>query len=112
MGYYTNYNLTVTGLEDSEKAEFFEFKLRKISEYSGWIFEHYPLDGDCGISASLYEVKWYGWKSDLESISKQFPNAVITVDGTGEEAGDIWRAKVQNGVTKHAKATITFPELD
>jgi hypothetical protein len=110
MGYYTNYKLEATGFENAEAAEFFEFKLRKVSEYSGWDVE--INSRTFALEATLSEAKWYDWQKDLEGLSKQFPNVTITVDGVGEEPGDIWRARVKNGLTKTAKATISFDGLD
>lgn len=107
MGYLTDYRLHATGFADSEQAELFELRLNKQAEYR---FESNLGRND--IRLSLQEAKWYDWQKDLETVSQQFPEVVITVDGTGEESGDIWRAKVQNGKVKVASATITFPELD
>lgn len=110
MGYYTDYKLEVTGFEDAEAAEFFEFKLLKVTEYSGWDVEVHSRTFT--VNATLNEAKWYDWEKDLETLSKQFPHVVIVVDGVGEEPGDIWRARVHNGEMKRAVATITFPDLD
>ena len=112
MGYYTNYKLKVTGFTVPEDAEFFEFSLNETTEYSGWEFDTIHTNTGYEVEATLNEVKWYDWKSDLEVLSRKFPALVITVDGVGEEPGDIWRARVQNGEMKHTVATISFPGLD
>lgn len=112
MGYYTNYKLSVTGFENAEAAEFFEFKLHKLTQYSGWDIDTIPTKNGYEMEATLNEVKWYDWQSNLEEITRQNPHLNIIVDGVGEEPGDIWRARVQNGVTKRVQATISFPELD
>jgi hypothetical protein len=112
MGYYTNYTLKVTGFENAEAAEIFEFSLQKKTEYSGWDFDIVHTKNGYEVEATLNEAKWYDWQSDLEILSRKFPAVVITVGGVGEEPGDIWRARVQNGETKQAKATISFPGLD
>lgn len=112
MGYYTNFRLKVTGFENAEAAEFFEFKLRKASGYDGWDVDIVPSKNGYEVEATLSEAKWYDWEKNLEVLSVAFPNTTIVVDGVGEEPGDIWRARVQNGEAKTAQATISFPELD
>jgi len=112
MGYYTNYTLNADGFDDKEAAEFFEFKLLKLSQYSGWEVNIEKTVSGYSVEAAINDVKWYDWQSNLEQLTEQYPQITITVDGVGEEPGDIWRARVQNGETKRAKATISFPELD
>ena len=56
------------------------------------------------------ESKWYHWREDMCAMSKAYPTTTFILKGEGEESGDIWRAKIQNGVVKLQKAKIAFDE--
>lgn len=107
MGYYTSFDITVSGFKEEEHKEYFEFKLYKEDEFwsSNWV--------DQGKSFTKYldSAKWYSWQKDLEDFSKEFPKLLFEVEGWGEESGDIWRARVKDGKTEVVKAKLVFPEF-
>lgn len=57
------------------------------------------------------DVKWYECQSDMEEFSKLFPTATFVITGYGEDALDIWRMHVRNGVSERYKAKMVFPEF-
>ena len=95
MGYYTDYDFTNNSNEVIEL-------IHEISDYS------VAFSGRGRISA----VKWYEWKDHLKDVSLQFPDQVITIEGEGEESGDIWKAYFKNGKSFKAQAVLTFEEFD
>lgn len=97
MGYYTDYELTVSdnSLIDTIAAEMSEF-----------------TDYKWNSSLALYDVKWYNWQSDIREISSRYPNVLFTLDGAGEESADIWRVYAKNGKIQLEKAKITFEQFN
>jgi hypothetical protein len=94
MGYYTDFKLNA----EPAFPDNFEEKFYEITDYS---LEDYELNG-----------KWYDWNDDMINLSKIFPNTLFTVDGTGEENEDIWRAYFKNGESKTVEPIMTWPEVD
>ena len=92
MGYYTNYKFSnlSSGITEDEIEE----ELYKINGYNNHFAEH----------------KWYEHEDDLKKVSLKFPDAIIVVDGVGEEPDDIWRKWFYNGHMKCAQAKIIFEE--
>lgn len=107
MGYYTNFDLTVSGFKEKEHKEYFEFKLYKRNEF--WTTQW--VDQGDSLTKYLDSAKWYSWRKDLEDFSKEFPKLLFEVEGEGEESGDIWKARIKNGKVEIVKAEIVFPEF-
>jgi hypothetical protein len=80
MGYYTRYTLTVT---PEDRTEQIRAAFCVVSGYS------HPFDNEC---------KWYDFDEHLVAVSCANPDVLITVDGEGEEQGDVWRAYARKGV--------------
>jgi hypothetical protein len=98
MGYYTTYHLDIKGQIPFDEDDIFE----EIEVISG-----YELDG--GVA---YQVKWYGHDEDMTEISKKHPDLLFTLDGEGEESGDIWRKYYKNGKSQYSKPEIKFDDFD
>jgi len=97
MGYYTDFSLSHdSDINDEEIAD----NLTKISGYK--------LDHDL----ELYQAKWYSWNNDMSSLSKMFPDVLFTLNGVGEEHGDIWRAFFKNGKSQMSKAVLMYEPYD
>lgn len=96
MGYYTDFELNAHNAEGvvSEIEE-------ALSEISGYLIE-------LGVISTM---KWYDYDKHMTQLSKLFPEVVFTLEGGGEETGDIWKAKYKNGKSKCVKAEIVFPEI-
>lgn len=113
MGYYTDYSVRITGFEDQESVDFFEFK--EMYKETGAFHDfkqstNFTADNGM-IEFCLIECKWYDWEKDLKEISKRYPYLMIEVEGVGEEFPDIWKARVRNGKSEIMKAEIVFPEF-
>lgn len=114
MGYYTNYEVNVTGFTDEEAADYFVFKLDKyvgekfaVKKHDDWSTGEQKTT--YSIQGFLSERKWYDWESNLKELSTKFQDVLIEVDGNGEEDGDIWKARIKNGESEIVKAEIYFP---
>jgi hypothetical protein len=56
--------------------------------------------------------KWYEHDDELKEFSKNYPNWLFTLEGKGEEAGDLWKKYFVNGKMQEAQAKIIFDEFD
>lgn len=108
MGYYTTFRGSVSGpvssmaklnaaIEAGSKFSPYEFEL------SDWC-DDYINDGQ--------EAKWYSYDEDCTQLSRDFPNVLFVLEGSGEESGDVWKAWYRNGKTARVKATLVFEEPD
>lgn len=97
MGYYTDFNLTNDSFIDGEGIA------EALSEISG-----YPWTS----RLEMYGVKWRNHEKDMRALSKKFPDVLFTLEGEGEESGDIWKQYHKNGLCQHAKAEIVFSPFD
>ena len=89
MGYYTQYALTV----DSEDREHHESRILEESGYSSL------EDG----------IKWYSHDEQLKAYSKANPGITFTLDGDGEEIGDVWRKWYRNGEVQEWRLVVERP---
>jgi len=92
MGYYTDFTITT-----DSNAIITSLVCTALAEISGYEFE----DGNTN-------AKWYDHEDHIAQVSKQFPLTLITVDGEGEESGDIWRLYARNGEFEKVEAKVTF----
>ena len=92
MGYSTDFTITTDA-----GAIVTDLICTALSELAG--FEIY--DGEVN-------AKWYDHADHIAQVSKQFPLVLITVDGEGEESGDMWRLYARNGEFEKVEAKITF----
>jgi len=114
MGYYTDYEVQISGFKNRDEAEFFEFKefhkddglLNDIKSSTSMYVESHS------VSFRLGQWKWYNWQKDLEALSKKYPHLTFEVNGVGEEFPDIWKARVRNGETEVVEAQIIFPNFE
>lgn len=96
MGYATEYELNVQNARGIENE--IEESLNEISGYAIELGE-------------VTTMKWYDHQKDMTQISKNFPDVVFTLDGVGEESGDIWKAMYKNGKSKRVRAEIVIPNI-
>lgn len=97
MGYYTDYKL------ESEDINLIQ-ELRAESEDAAYAIQE---NGDTGDA-----TKWYGFDEDLIEISKKHPDNLFTLQGAGEENGDIWVCYFKHGKKQMCEAKITFAEFN
>lgn len=98
MGYYTNFELT----HDSDTIDD-EVLAKELTEVSGYDWED---------DLYLGEAKWYDWQKHMKSVSKMHPDTLFTLEGEGEEHGDMWIAFFKSGKMQMEKAKITFGDFD
>lgn len=99
MGYYTNFEIKVTGTEDFDTIH---STIEQVSDYS---FDENPRTKSM---SSCDTYKWYGWQDNMKEVSRKFPNSLFIVDGIGEEEGDIWRCYFRRGKMDYIEAEIGF----
>jgi hypothetical protein len=99
MGYYTRYTLTVSSQEEKLIKE-----LREENESA-----HNAI---CEKGFTADECKWYDHETDLKTFSKKHPRVLFTLEGEGEESGDIWTLYVKNGKSQLEKAEIIVGDYD
>jgi hypothetical protein len=136
MGYYTNYKLVIdikeptrTSLEETlkgySKEELIDViinkkeigpgvldadaLMRRIIEEDESDYLQYALGSD-GTGGD--RCKWYEHHDQMLAISKKYPDALFTLSGEGEEAGDIWTKYYRAGKSQQAQATIIVDEFD
>ena len=97
MGYYTNYTLSVQNANGQESE--IEERIQGISGRVGLSFDR------------VYNCKWYNRFKDMETVSKEFPDVTLFLEGDGEEQGDVWKAIFKNGKSKVVKPEVVWPEL-
>lgn len=92
MGYYTDYKITANPdiTEDEDFVKFFE----EVTDYK---FNDGEIHG-----------KWYSYHDNMVTISKQYPYVQFTVEGSGEENGDLWIAYFLDGAYQNCKVIISF----
>lgn len=96
MGYYTDYKLSFdTSIVD--KQEVFDYIKEKFYQ---WF--------DCGYVNS----KWYQHVPEMVEVSKKWPDVLFTLEGVGEESGDMWIKYFKNGKVQICPAVLTYPEFD
>lgn len=101
MGYYTTYTLASSDSKLLEK-EISELREKNESELC-FLFKN--KDGVyCGNS------KWYTHEIDVATLSSKFPAVLFTLDGQGEDQGDVWRKFFLAG--KVHIAQMTFENFD
>jgi hypothetical protein len=89
-------------------AEKAGLKLRTLDEWVAKLITEdedadYALEPDGNTKESC---KWYDWQKSLIAFSVATPGVLFTLDGEGEESGDIWKAYALDGKIQIAKAEI------
>lgn len=94
MGYYTNYSISTNSAEHDEEI------IQEIVELSGYddTFEN--------------ECKWYDHEENVQEISAKWPDVLITLEGEGEESGDLWIKYFKGGKMQKCPAKVSYDEYD
>ncbi len=90
-----------TGLSTSKIDEFYAFAESDSATSYGPLI---PFRDD--------QIKWYEWEREMRAISAKFPEVFFTVEGHGEEDGDIWIAYFLGGKMQKEDAKIVFDPFD
>jgi len=115
MGYYTNYKLEITGNPDKVDAFYeatkikhrFRDKLLNYEERSEIEILHEMLE-------ATFNSKFYNHEQFFLKLSSNDQNRdlLFTVDGEGEESGDIWKKYFKNGKMFVSQGRIVFDDFD
>jgi hypothetical protein len=107
MGYYTDYKLAMFGTKDAVGA------FIATAEEGGVATEYGAYFVAQVLSRQADSVKWYGHRTDMLAISKQFPDIGFCLTGEGEEAGDLWQRYFKDGQDSgQLKGVVTYPKFD
>jgi len=101
MGYYTDYNITITGIDNASQA------LKIAKEY----IDYFDISNDGTVLSANFNEKWYSWKEDSVRLSLNYPRILIEIKGEGEESGDIWKARIRSGNFEIVQAKIVFDDF-
>ena len=113
MGYYTRFELS----HDSVDVEV----TKAIYEAIGSFGESSDIDiaiglVDCNERSTVYGpsqgTKWYEHDEDMKELSSKFPEILFTLEGKGEEVGDLWRNYYMGGKMQLGETTITYAPFD
>ena len=96
MGYNTRFHLTTTADSDPVVAERIRHDIEKVP---GWD----PFEDS---------VKWYEHEKDMQEVSSAWPAVIFTLEGHGEESGDVWVKYFYGGEVQRCKTVITFEPFD
>lgn len=95
MSYYTQYELEILHGDASVDHE------KQISDKTP-----YPnCFGD-------EEIKWVDHESVMRFYSKEFPETVFLLKGSGERFEDVWQEYYKNGRMQRTEARIAFDAFD
>jgi len=94
MGYCTNYELEHDGGEEVNIA----IQANETMNYA--------------VGETRQECKWYSHEKDMIAFSEMFPNVTFLLTVEGEESGDLWKAKFENGKMSKVKAILTYPNFE
>lgn len=114
MGYYTKYELTITG-EGERWVTGTDKEGNKIEVNIGFDYDEIERElVELSGYSSLFDdsVKWYDHDANMREISKRYPALLFTLEGVGEEAGDMWCKYYQAGKCQHELARIEFGKFD
>jgi len=56
-------------------------------------------------------TKWYDHQKDMKVLSEKFPTVLFTLNGEGEEGGDLWKEYWLGGKVQVAQARIVYDEF-
>jgi hypothetical protein len=102
MGYYTDYDFKITGIDNESQAD-------KIIE-DLQLLNCETSDDGTELTSHVHD-KWYYWKEDVIAVSKVYPRVLFEIQGNGEENGDIWKARIRNGIAEVIHGKIIFDEF-
>lgn len=103
MAYSTRYSLTWAEKGCASLDKFIADFIADNEEMS------YCLDDE---GDSRDDGRWYEHEKDMRALSTAIPFVRFTLEGHGEESGDIWRKYFLAGKMQVAKIKLDFPPFD
>lgn len=113
MGYYTDFNLTIMDRQSGEYVTKYSDKYAAVYNRLADRFEE-----AIGISDALDRLtteqypnwKWYNYVEDMRSIAKDYPDFIFTLEGDGEETGDLWVEQYYGDEWARSVARLILPD--
>ena len=105
MGYRTDFDLSVSGFNRLQYKEIENILCSSELDPFGYMLRLF--EGE-----TVYELKWYDHEKDMKQLSSLVPSVLFTLEGRGEEQGDLWIKYFKNGKMQVAKARITYDDFD
>lgn len=107
MGYYTCFMLDVKLPDNSAEHP------KKLEVLKALLNENecaqYALDEE---GQTLSDAKWYESNEELKEFSKKFPDALLVLDGDGENCEDVWIAYFLNGKSQTCVGRMEYDDFD
>lgn len=104
MGYYTSYVVDVSSIPE-EKVDAVYKHLSNLDVFD-------TLDAYKNTINGYSYSKWYEWENDMLSLSEEFPDVFIEIEGDGEDSDDFWKCYIKDGAQQLCPATITYEQYD
>lgn len=101
-------------LEEMEQLEGRYAELVHKHQKSGYLMDaaaKHQLIADAW-AEQLDACRWYEHADDMKLFSTLFPEVLFTLEGRGEESGDLWVKYFQNGKMQEARAQISYEPFD
>lgn len=123
MGYYTNYEITITSTDPKTDVEqvvtdFFQKEVFQSEDPSALTNQADISRLDCDrAEIEFYELKWYDYERDIRKLAKKNPDLLIVIQGTGEGDGngpdgiDLWKHVFKGKEDQRVQAKVSFPEF-
>ena len=102
MGYYTHFDVTMTGPDND---------LKDLADYIDIAWEDLEFDYSKPGNFNTH-AKWYDWEEDFIMLSLTWPTVEFLITGEGEQSPDFWKALVLNGRLQIKDAEIFFPPFE
>lgn len=103
MGYYTSYTIESS---DDGMVEC------PTCGTCGALTHELGIEEQIGYDPFGEANKWYHHEEDMRAYSKKFPDVVFTINGEGEESGDVWVKYFKNGKMQKEVAEIQLAPFD
>lgn len=108
MSYDASYSLRVCSIQEIDNISINNVEIIKQFRKAYPDTKYYiKKNGEYKESGS-----WYEAIEQLVDFSNGHPDQLFVLSCEGEEAGDLWRAYVMNGIAQRVDAIITYPPFD
>lgn len=106
MGYYTHYKLRI----DPPQTLAFVQELKLHADAAPWVADTWARDGTFIPNGGESTSQWRDEESEMRAASAAHPELLFTLDGNGEEQGDVWRSYYHAGKAQHWRMPTIKPD--
>lgn len=104
MGYDSNFQLSILRCKDEDEGHTI---IQEIEKESGYTFENESSD-----SAELHEAHWYDAVSDIASVARRHPEAVIQLFRDGEDKDDTEITRFRGDERETLQPQVIWPPFE